>query len=172
MQCFNPQILPKDLDMKFHFIRSQPRTPSILLPSPRFLLVHLLLFKNLMLNFISFCSVLTSVDLPSVTVSLHRTKISVDSSRNAWLAEGMQDYCQKPLRTPNLKIWRKKMSSRFIMFALTIEMHFNMAVLRSSMINVGYLKNSYVPKFLGHQPVRNIHVPWKTRQGIVPIPTI
>lgn len=36
---------------------------------------------------------------------------------------------------------------------------FNMAVLRSSMISVGYLKNSYVPKFLGHQPVRNIHVP-------------
>ena len=31
--------------MKFHFIRSQPRTPSILLPSPRFLLVHLLLLK-------------------------------------------------------------------------------------------------------------------------------
>ena len=42
---------------------------------------------------------------------------------------------------------------------LTIEMYFNMAVLRSSMISVGYLKSSYVPKFLGHQPVRNIHVP-------------
>ena len=45
MQCFNPQILLKDLDMKFHFIRSQPHSRSILLTSLRFLLVHLLPFK-------------------------------------------------------------------------------------------------------------------------------
>jgi len=36
---------------------------------------------------------------------------------------------------------------------------FNMAVLRNSMINVGHHKNSYVPKSLGHQPVRNIPAP-------------
>jgi len=49
---------------------------------------------------------------------------------------------------------------------------FNMAVLRSSMIYVGHLKNLYMPKFLGHQLAQSVHAPWKIRQilhGIIPI---
>ena len=34
---------------------------------------------------------------------------------------------------------------------------FNTAVLRNSTIDVGHLKNSYVPKSLGRQPARNVH---------------
>lgn len=36
---------------------------------------------------------------------------------------------------------------------------FDIAVLRSSMIDVSHLKNRYVPKSPGHQPARNIHAP-------------